>query len=114
MNSATYDELLNRAEELGIEHGRNAGSWIIDGNTSAETARAIIKGYDDGDSVIMDIEPSPLSGEWGDDPTVSSVLSALGFDIDAHEGKDGLLDQYEVGFGIGFWDEVIRSANAIL
>jgi hypothetical protein len=105
--------LDQKAYQAGYEHGKSVGSWIIDGNTSDETKRAIIKGYDDGDPEVMDMQPSPLSGEWADDPTTADVLADLGINPD-DDSADDLLNEYENGFSEGFWHEVIRSAQATL
>ncbi len=105
-------QLSDKAYELGKEHGTNVGSWVIDGNTSAETARAIIQGYDDGDPGICDMEPAPLSGEWADSPTPQTLADELEL-AEEYRGSelDQLCTEYELGFSEGYWDEVIRSAK---
>jgi hypothetical protein len=112
------DKMEQSAKKLGYDAGKAAGSWVIDGNTSEETALAILKGYDEGDSQVMDMQPSPLSGEWADDPTIADVLANIADDADVELDKDGeyddLLNIYEVSYSEGFWNEVIRSANAVL
>lgn len=100
------------AAEQGYDHGRSVGTWVIDGNTTDEALRAIVAGYDEGDPAVMDMEPSPLSGEWADDPTPTDVLTALGVDDD--DSADELLTTYETAFSEGFWGEVLRAANARL
>lgn len=109
------------ADRLGEEHGRSAGTWVIDGNTSNETRSAIIRGYDEGDPAVMDLQPSPLSGEWADDPTVKDVLDLIMDIAGVEEFSDpdemvssDLLNRYEESFGEGFWNEVIRSAQATI
>lgn len=106
------DKLATQAHDLGRERGASAGSWVIDGNTSEAEVRAIVKGYEDGDPQVMDMQPSPLSGEWADDPTIGEVLAELGVSED-DDVADDLLEAYEAGFGEGFWAEVLRSAEAI-
>lgn len=105
-------ELADKAYELGRDHGAAVGSWVIDGNTTSDTASRILKGYEDGDSQIMDMEPSPLSGEWADSPTPQTLADELEL---AEEYRGSELDQlctdYELGFSQGYWDEVIRSAK---
>jgi hypothetical protein len=66
--------------EMGADYGKSRGSWVIDGNTETATVRKILDGYDDGDPEIMDMCPSPLSGEFADGPTVYSVLKSVGLD----------------------------------
>jgi hypothetical protein len=88
---------------LAWEHGRNAGSWVVDGDTSPARMREILTGYEDGDPMVLDLQPSPLSGEWADEPTPQS----LGL-------TDDQCDVYEFAFGEAFWAEVVRSIKASL
>ena len=103
-------EMIEQAREMGLEYGKARGSWIIDGNSPKEFCQKIIDGFEDNDPEIMEISDSPLSGEFADSPTVSSVLSELGLDSD--EQHDEILDAYEAGYQDGFWDTVIQSAYA--
>ena len=89
----------------GYEAGKAAGSWVLDGNSSTETAARILQGYDDGDPEIMDMQPAPLSGENAGD----SMVELLG---DEHTFEDA--EAFENGFGEGFWDEVRSSARALV
>jgi hypothetical protein len=54
----------------------------------------------------MDLCPSPLSGEWADDPTPAGVLAQLGL--------DDMDDTAPDAFSSAFWAEVIRAAEAVL
>ena len=107
------EDIFARALALGIEHGHNAGIWVIDGNTSDETKRRIIDGIEDCDPEVMNMQPSPLSGEWGGDPSPRDILAELGTDED-DDAADDLLTEYESGFSQGYWAEVIHSAQATL
>lgn len=113
----TNDELETAALKLGSEHGYNAATWATDGNTSQETYKSILQGYEDGDPEVMDMQPSPLSGEWADDPTPNSVLEAFGVE-DLEGSEDGrwdwLLDAYEGAFSEAYWDELIGTCRAQL
>ena len=112
MSYRTWARKLAEAERLGRARGQAAGSWVIDGNTSAASALAILTGYEDGDPEIMDLQPDALSGEWADAPTPQSLAAELGLEDDIPEGIDDLSSSYEGGFSEGFWDEVVRSARA--
>lgn len=103
----------DRAFEMGREHGKARGSWVIDGNTSTFRALRIIQGYEDCNPEVMDMEPAPLSGEWADDPTPESVYAELGVSED-DDPAGQLLTDYELGFSEGFWDEVQRAARGVL
>ena len=105
---------LCRAREMGADHGAAAGSWIIDGNTSEETARWWLQGIEDGDPLVMDQLPSaPLSGEWAGDPTPSSVLAELELD-DNDYAADDALSAYEDAFYTAVHDQVVWAARAVL
>ena len=101
-----------RARELGAEHGKSAGSWVIDGNTDAETARRILQGYEDGDPAILDMTPAPLSGEWADSPTPRWLADEIG--DENGELIEEACDVFEEAFIEAYWGEVVRSAQAIL
>lgn len=102
---------LEEARAMGADHGKSAASWYFDGNTTAETYTAVLKGIEDGDPAILDTFPSaPLSGEWAGEPTPRSVLDELGID-DNEPGADDLLEAYEQGFYGMVWDEIERMAR---
>jgi hypothetical protein len=106
----TYDD----AEKRGYEDGKAAGSWVVDGNTTSETAAKIVQGLMDGDPEIMDLIPSaPLSGEWADGLLPRDVLDWYGLTEDADEADD-VLTAYELGYSAGAVHEVERSARAAI
>lgn len=96
---------LENAIQLGREAGERAGEWAADGNTSAESARAVLALMDDGDPRAWDfLPPVPnLSGEWADDPTPRSIFEEVeGRGIDADDPDDivrvdGCADAWETG-----------------
>jgi len=96
--------------EDGYSHGVNAGSWVIDGNTSAETAQAILRGIADGDPEVLEMQPSPLSGEWAGESIGELIDDYAELD---DEAASEACDEYERGFSEGFWFEVERSAKAV-
>lgn len=97
------------AYQAGYERGQASGSWVIDGDTSEETARRLLEGIEDGDPQIMDIQPAPLSGEWAGE-SVSELSDLYGLDLEDEENAS----DFEEGYSEGFWEEVERSARAIL
>lgn len=109
------DPAIETARDMGTEAGRAAGSWAIDGNTTAETARAILDGIADGDPEVLDRfgPPSPLSGEWAGDPTPRDVFDAVGLDPDDAD-RDDVLAAYEQGFSDGYWETVEADAVGIV
>lgn len=106
MTESTNEE---RARAAGFERGVGAGSWVLDGNSSASAARAILTGLEDGDPEIMDVQPAPLSGEWAGE-SIPELSADLGIDLE----DDELATIFEAAFSEGFWQEVERSARAML
>lgn len=129
-DTLTYEEAEAKMREAGAEHGRNAASWVLDGNSSPEQAAWLLKGIEDGDPMILDQLPSsPLSGEWADESTPASVFrDVLGLDLHETEGcglstfenapdsfvTDELLNAYEDAFYSASQDEVARLAKTYL
>lgn len=108
------DRIENSARRQGIADGKGVGSWVIDGNTSEETARRILQGLEDGDPEIIDGLPSgPLSGEWADGLLPRDVLGWYGLLEDDDEADD-VLRAYEDGWSEGMVDEVERAARALV
>ena len=113
-----YAVAITYAEDRGTEDGTAAGSWVIDGNTSADTARAILRGIEDGDPEVIDTLPTAdLSGQWADTLTgpelVTAAAAYAGID-DAEDVFNDICDAYEVAFEHAAQYEVERSARAIL
>jgi hypothetical protein len=108
------DAIVVQAEQEGYDHGVTAGSWVLNGNSTAETARRLLEGIEEGDPEIMDALPSsPLSGEWADGVLPRDVLGWYDLDED-HVAADDVLSAFEAGFSRGVADEVVRSATALL
>lgn len=108
------DDVLERADVEGYEHGVAAGSWLVDGNTTPETARRLLAGVEDGDPMVMDALPScPLSGEWADDLRPRDVLAMFELD-EEHEAASDVLDAFEVGYQRGVQNEAVRATRGLL
>ena len=99
-----------KAHEMGRDHGHNLGSWVIDGNTSVEECQRILDGYAEGDPVVMEMCPYPLSGEFADNPTGFDILHALYVQPNEHH-FDEYLTHYEDGFAEGWWETVIKACS---
>lgn len=118
LDSKALQVIEDRAWALGRDAGRSAGTWFFNPGTEDE-ARGVLRGIEDGDPEVMDSEPAPLSGEWAGDPTPDSVLaevtgSAAWDSVLTDDEAPSMLDAYEAGFSEGFWQEVERSARALL
>jgi hypothetical protein len=103
----TTDQNTARMRELGAEAGRMAGSWVVDGNTSADTLRALVS-----DDYEFDV-PAPLSGEWADGPLPREVLAEVGLSED-DDAADDMLSEYEQSYSDAYIAEAQRSAKAML
>lgn len=120
MTSEPHTDLMNDAYTLGEQHGRAAGSWVIDGNTTRETAQAVLSGYEDGDPLVMDMQPSPLSGEWADSMTPQRLMVEMGLDPsttyppESGMHEDDICDAYEQGFSDAYWATVIADAQNVV
>jgi len=108
-------EILRKARRDGREAGKNAASWCFDGNTTDATYRAFLKGWEDGDPMILDrFSPPNLSGEWADAPTPRSL--AEDYDLTETNDPDGFrLDEacsmWEEHADAAFWGELERVAR---
>jgi hypothetical protein len=95
------------------EHGKAAASWVVDGSTSAVSARGLVKGIEDGDPAVLDSirEPS-LSGEFADDYTEDELMAdARWVPNDGTDLRDDLATQYNNEVSAAFWHEVERLAR---
>lgn len=97
------------AYNAGLERGKGAGSWVVDGNTTEETARYLLKGIADGDPEIMDIAPYPLSGENSGE-SIPELSYQYGIDL----FDDDEATRFEEGFDVGFWDTVQAAAERVI
>jgi hypothetical protein len=87
---------------------------VIDGNTSRETARAILDGWEDCDPKILDMMPAPLSGEWADSMTPLKLADAIEFYNFEPWDLDSACAAYEESFEDAYWLEVRVSAESVV
>ena len=92
-------------EQEGYAAGKSAGSWVTDGNTSVREYRAILAGIESGDPEVMDMEPSPLSGEWAGE-SIPEIIEGYADMPDDGVEQDAACTEYEQGFSQGFWETV--------
>lgn len=91
----------------GFESGQAHGSWVTDGNTTPETYRWILEGYDNGNPEVLDLCPNPLSGEWAGE----SISEVFGLKVGEGYPESEDLDRYEEGYQQGFWHEVLKACQ---
>lgn len=96
----------------GREDGEAAGSWVIDGNTSDATCRAILAAMENCD---WD-GPELRLGEWAGDPSFREILADLDIEIDDDDGnveaEDDLFHIYSLAWYEGMQLEVERACLA--
>lgn len=102
-------QAVETCEQDGYAAGRSAGSWVTDGNTSVSAYRALLAGIEEGDPQVMDLQHSPLSGEWAGE-SIPELID--GYNDMTPDEQDAACDAYEQGFSQGFWDELERSCRA--
>ena len=102
------DANLTRAYNDGHARGVSAASWMIDGNTTEETARRILAGIEDGDPMILDMLPGFIIGEYAGDS-----LPEL-FPWAPAEDRDELADHFLAGYDQGMEDELAERCREIL
>lgn len=103
------------ARRIGEREGQAAGSWVIDGNTTAETIRAIAQGLDDGDPAILDALPlAPPFDVFG--YALEEIGQEIGAEIDPEDtaGTDALLSAFAEGWNDGATAEIERMIAAQL
>lgn len=111
---AVTDAAIEDARTRGREDGVAAGSWILDGNSTEDAARTLLRGMENCDPAVMDSLPgSPLSGEFADGLLPRDLLADYGLTED-DTAADDLLTAYEDGYAEGVMDEAERSARALL
>ena len=91
-------------KKAGAERGGAAASWMFDGNTTAATYRAFLKGVEDGDPAVRDQYQPPewLSGEWAGE----SISELLG-----EHTTEGGQDAYCMAADTAYWAELERAAR---
>lgn len=115
-DQTAQDPMVAEATRIGTEHGRNAASYVWDGNTDVSTYRAYLKGSDDGDPMVLDAyNPPNLSGEFADDYDETSLRSDIAYATDDYEISDEAMDDaanaYNDAASEAFYAELERVAR---
>jgi hypothetical protein len=99
--------------ETAQKNGRDAASWIFDGNTTRETYERFQKGIDEGDPEVLDSVRTPsLSGEYSDDYSEEQLMEDCGYvDHDGTDLRNALAEQYLLEVSTAFWHEIERMAR---
>lgn len=100
---------FQRCHADGSDAGKGSASWIEIDDVAA--ARWILKGIADGDPEVMDIQPSPLSGEWAG-KSIPEIID--GYNDMSDEDAEQAADAYEEGFSQAFWATLEDRAAALV
>jgi len=102
------------ATKAGRLAGEAAASWMFDGNTTDETYRAFLKGWEEGDPMAMDAyaPPSWLSGEWAGE-SMTEILGECYGKRD-EERQDDVAQTYEEAADTAYWRTLERDAQRAL
>jgi hypothetical protein len=107
-------EAIEKARKIGEFNGKNAASWVFDGNTTTETYETVLKGIEDGDPAIYDMFTEPnFSGEYGDSYSERDLADDIGISYDdtKTEEMDEIADHYLDAARWTFWHEIERVAR---
>jgi|SRR5215216_1384229 len=119
----TIKQAIEQAAKIGREHGMSAAAWweqdALGGRATGDirsTAKAVLKGIEDGDPEIVDGLPYPdLSGQWADGYSSHDLLDELGVSDGDASFFDGLTDDiftaYEMAFTEALEDAVSTYAR---
>lgn len=104
---------VDKAKELGAEHGKNAASWYFDGNTPEHTYRRVLTGIENGDSEVLDTFPHDgLSGEFADGFSSRDLEVTLEIDPENESTDFGdVCDAYTDAFNTAVCEEITRAAT---
>lgn len=102
---------LRRAVARGTTTGKNAASWVFDGNATDETYRTFLTLRENGDPADEQFAPRSgwLSGEMADDPTPNSLAAEIG--IREPEDIDEACSAFEEAADDAYWAELERVAR---
>jgi hypothetical protein len=99
--------------DAGYRAGYAAGSWALDGNSSEDEARSLLRMIDEGDPAWE--VPAPLSGEWADGWTAERVFAEITLSAPPTEHDENeLLDYWTAGYYQGFEDCAVKDARSML
>jgi hypothetical protein len=102
------------ARIIGERNGKNAASWVFDGNTAIETYQTVLSGLNEGDPLVYDMFREPhLSGENADDYSERDLADEVGIEYTTATVEEmGLIgDAYLEAAQTAFWHEVERIAR---
>jgi len=107
MEDAEFEALVAEAEKIGTEHGRNAGSWVVDGNTSDDVLQSLADAID-ADELLDYLDLSgPFSGEYADGYSVEQLVFDVGGpeDFSTEDGDYGVAENLAAAYEYAYWME---------
>jgi hypothetical protein len=107
-------EAIEKARKIGEQNGKNAASWVFDGNTPIETYQTVLSGINEGDPQVYDMYAEPnFSGEYGDSYSERDLADEIGIDYLAVTTRemDEIAKHYLDAAQWAFWHEIERVAR---
>lgn len=107
---------VDRMRHAGAERAKAAATWILDGNSTEGTARAILEGLENGDPMVLDTLPAFSFGEWSGESEREMIEAETDVDVDSLSGDehDELCNAYLDGFNDEIGAACEREARAFL
>jgi hypothetical protein len=121
VDDTKLEQLGDAAYRAGYDHGGAVGSFVIDGNTSAETAQRWLSWSEDGDPEMWARYSAPLSGEDADGMTPERLRRFLDVAEDDWNNPDDMVTvcdtvcgRYEEGHAAGWEGRIVYACTKIV
>lgn len=117
MTEAEWGAAVEAMRAAGETAGKNAASWIADGNTSRLALEGMLRAFEGDADPGAVAAPAPFSGEWASGPSVADVIgSETEADPDelAPEERDELATVFEDAYYEAFHAEGERIVRGML
>jgi hypothetical protein len=109
---AEWNDILERAGNIGSEHGGNAATWVE--FADADAARKFVDMLDEGDPEAYDAIPSAPSGEWADDYSPRDLYAELEVSEDDETDDMAVWTAYADAFEATAAEAVEKRARSIV
>ena len=109
---AEWQDILERAGNIGSEHGGSAATWVEFTDTKA--ARNFVEMLDEGNPQVLDAMPSAPSGEWADDYSPRDLFAELEISEDDETDDGEIWRTYADAFEAAAAESVEKHARSIV
>jgi len=109
---AEWQDILERAGNIGSEHGGSAATWVE--FTDADAARKFVELLDEGDPEAYDMVPSAPSGQFADDYSPRDLFAELEVSEDDETDDGEIWRAYADAFETAAAESVEKRARSIV